>query len=251
MRNWTGFFGRSSESVDAGADVPEPPPKETLAEPASQSRLDVGSAVQGSEPQIPTPAQVDAPATILTQPGDTSPLLFAPAESGSKDRPEGNKVDQTPASAGVDTSPTPLQGAADKGDDTGPSKASLFDLPSPTRSPPPPFTEFDGVPEDLAAGEAPAEEDPVTQDEALIEPTEEQKVAEEKRTAFLMTQVEELEGSRADLVGKLDKEDDPDSSPAKAIQSDLEDTEKTLNDVKTRIAKKKFSGESPLFLVHR
>ena len=251
LRSLTGFWTRSRHSVD-DADAPEPPPKETPGEPAGQSKLDVGSAAQGPELQIPTPTQVDPPASILTQPGDAPPLLLAPVDpepEQQQEQPQASKPDQTPASAGVDSSPAPLQGEADKGDTAGPSKGSLFDLPSPSRSPPPPFTEFAGVPEGPAAGETPAEDDPVTQDEPPTELTEEQKAAEDKRIAFLLTQVQELERSRADLQAKLDKEDDPTDSRAKAIESDLEDAGKTLNDVKARIVKKKFSGESFFFLV--
>ncbi|KAF8557632.1 hypothetical protein OG21DRAFT_231947 [Imleria badia] len=116
-----------------------------------------------------------------------------------------------------------------------------MDLPAPSRTPPPPFTEFAGVDEGLAAGEGPAEDDPATHDEAPTELTEEQKAAEEKRHAFLLTQVQELEGSRTKLQKTLDKEDDPAGSPANAIESDLEDGDKTMSSIKARMVKKKFS----------
>jgi DNA repair exonuclease SbcCD ATPase subunit len=135
----------------------------------------------------------------------------------------------------------PAQDEVDKKDAAGPSNASLLDVPTLTRTPPPPFTEFAGVPDGLAAGEARAGEDPLTQDEGLTELTEEQKAAEEKRITFLSSQLPTLEGASADLQTKLDKEDDPVGSPANAIESDLEDAAKTATDIKARIAKKKFS----------
>lgn len=272
-RGWTGLttsWTRSKLKNTVDADAPEVPPKDSQGESVEQSKPDVGGAVQNPEPQLPTPAQVDPPANILTQPGDTSPLLLKPAESEPKqqqEQPKTSKPDQTPADdAGVDTSPAPPQDGADKGDPAEPSK-TLFDLPSPSRTPPPPFTEFAGVledpaagegppftefagvPEGPAAGEGPAEQDPVAQDEAPAELTEEQKAAQEKRIAFLTIQAQELEGSRADLQKRLDKEDDSRSRPAKAIESDLEDAEKTLSAVKARIAKNKFSGKSSPILV--
>lgn len=230
-------------------DTPEVPPKETQAEPIDRDKLDVGGAAQGSEPRLPTPAQVDPPANILTQPGDTTPLLFKPAEpepGQQQEQPQTSKPDQTPASSGgVDSTPPP-QGGADKGGTEEPRKTSLFSLPSPSRTPPPPFSEFAGDP---AVEEALAEQDPATQDEAPTELTKEQQAAEDKRIVFLTTQVLELEGSRADLRKKLDEQDDSKSRPAKAIQSDLEDTEKMLNAINARIVKKKFSGESSTIYV--
>ena len=236
-----------------GADAPKPPPKETQEEPVDQRKPDVGGADQGSEPQIFTPAQQDPPASILTQPGDAPPLLLAPEPDlkQQKEEPQTSKPDQKPASSvGVDSIPAPPQGGAAKGVTAQRSRTSLLDLPSPSRSPPPPFTEF-AVPEGpvAAVGEGPAEEEPVTQDEVPIELTKEQQVAEEKRIAFLLTQVQELQGSRGDLQKKLDRVDNPASSSAKAIESDLEDEEKTLSSIKARMVKKKFSGESSCFLV--
>ena len=271
-----------------GAGAPKPPPVETQEETVDQRKPDVGGADQGSEPQIFTPAQQDPPASILTQPGDALPLLFRsePQSEQQQEQPQTSQPVQTPApSAGVDSSPAPPQGGADKGDTSGPRQASLIDLfsptrmpppssagvllqggankgdtaglrklslfglPSPTRTPPPAFTEFAGVPEGPATGEGPAEEDPITQDEAPTELTEEQIAAEEKRKAFLLAQVQELERSRGDLRKKLDREDDPAGSPANDIESDLEDTNKTLNSIKARMAKKKFSGESPSYFL--
>ena len=245
LRSW--FLGRSKNSAEAEAEAPAPPPKETSAEPAGQSKLDAGGTVQAPEPQIPSPAQVDPPASILTQPGDTSSLLLAmqsPQPKQQQVQGEASIPDPPPASAGVDSSPALPLGQADK-KDTGPLRtASLFGLPSPTRSPPPPFTEFAGDPEGPAAGGAAhAEEDPATQDEAPTELTGEQKAAEEKRLAFLSSQVKELERSRADLQRRLDNEDEPTHKRAKDIKSDLEDTEKTLGGIEVRLAKKKFSGE--------
>ncbi|KAH0827994.1 hypothetical protein J3R83DRAFT_3637 [Lanmaoa asiatica] len=249
---WTGFsWARSRHENPVDADAPGTPVKETQGESVDEGKPDVGGVVQGFEPQIPTPAQVDPPANILTQPEDTPPPLFIPGKPEPKpeqqqEQPQANKPDQIPTDdAGVDSSPSPLQGGADKGDTAGPSKTSLFDSPSPTRTPPPPFSEFAGVPEGPAAGEAPVEQDPVTQDEALTQLTEEQKAVEEKRLAFLLTRVQELEESRADLQRKLDKMGDPKSRPAKTIESDLENMEKTLNAVKARMTKTKFFKPPP------
>lgn len=246
-RGWS-FWGSSKPKNSIDPNAPALPPKETRAEPVGQAKSDVGSVVQVSEPKASTPAEVDPPASILTHPGDTPPLLLIsdPVPEQPKEEPETSKVDQPPASAGVDSSPAPPQGWEDKKDSAGPSNASLLDLPAPSRTPPPPFTEFAGV-EEVAAGEGPAEEDPATHDEAPTELTPEQKVAEDKRLAFLLTQVQELEGSRAGLQKSLDKEDDPTGSPANAIESDLEDVDKTLSSVKARMAKKNFSGASSLF----
>ena len=245
--SWTSWArSRLKESVDV--NVPEPLPKETREEHVGQGKSDVGSAVQGSEPQTSTPAQVDPPSSILTHPGDVTPLLLA-SEPVQQQQTHPSKPDQPPAYAGADSSPAPPQARADLGDTVEVSKISPLDIPSSTRTPPPPFTEFAGVPEGFAAGEGPAQEDPVTQDEAPTELTKEQKAAEEKRIAFLMTQVQELEGSRSSLQKKLDKEDDPVGSPANALESDLEDAETTLNSIKARMQKKKFSGESSLVLV--
>lgn len=256
---WTSWSrSKLSQSVDVKA--PELPPKETRGEPV------VGSAAQGPEPQVCTPTQVDTPPSIWAQPGYTRPLLlasesepvqkkeqpgytpplllasgFEPAQK--QEQPQESKPEPPPASAGVDQSPVPAQDEVDKKDAAGPSNASLLDVPTPTRTPPPPFTKFAGVPDGLAAGEGPAGEDPLTQDEGLTELTKEQKAAEEKRITFLSSQLPTLEGASADLQTKLDKEDDPVGSPANAIESDLEDAAKTATDIKARIAKKKFSGK--------
>lgn len=249
-RSWTSFaapWTRSNLKHTAHGDPPEGPPKEIQGEPVDQGKSDVGDGVRGSEPPLPTPAQVDPPSNILTQSGDTPPLLLKPTEpepEQQQEQPQSNKPDQTPADgAGIDRSPAPPQGGTNTGHNAEPSKTSLFDLPSPSRTPPPPFSEFAGVPDGPAAGEAPAEQDPVTQDEAPTELTAEQKVAEEKRSAFLLIQVQELEESRAELQRKLD-DDDSKSDPAQAIESDLEDAEKTLSAAKARMLKKKFSGKS-------
>ncbi|KAG8214058.1 hypothetical protein J3R82DRAFT_10815 [Butyriboletus roseoflavus] len=243
-RGWTGFTPSWTRPKPKGlvdVDAPEGPPKDTQEGPADQGKPDVGGAVQGSEPQLPTPAQVDPPANILTQSGGTPPLLLKPEPEQRQEQHQTSKPDQIPTDdAGIDSSPTPLQGGTDKRDNADPSRTSPFDIPSPSRTPPPPFTEFAGVPEGPAAGEGPAEQDPVTQDEAPTELTKEQKAAEEKRTAFLVTQAQELEKSRAKLQARLD-DDDSKSRSGQAIESDLEDQEKTLIDVKARIAKKKFS----------
>ena len=239
LRSWTGFFSRPKQDADA----PEPPPKETSGDSADKGKLVVGGAASGTEPQIPTPAQVDPPANILTQPGIKSPLLLARVDPPKdQEQPKTSKVDQPPPSAGVDMTP-PLQGGAGTGNTAGLRKGSLFDLPSPSRSPPPPFTEF-AVPEGEIVEETrtPAQGDPVIQDEPPTELTAEQKAAEEKRMAFLLTQMQDLERSLADLQGKLDMEDD--ENVAKSIKSDFEDEGKTLKDVKARMARKKFSGKS-------
>ncbi|KAG9316749.1 hypothetical protein JVU11DRAFT_2810 [Chiua virens] len=252
-RNWAELatWGRSRVKQATEVSAPAPPLKESREELVEQSKSDVGITGQVSEPPISTPAHVDPPVNILTQPGDAPPLLLTTEELRPGDQegqPLTSKPELTPIfSAGVDTSPGQLQGEADKGDNTGPTrKDSLFNVPTPTRTPPPPFTEFAGVPEGPAAGEAPAEEDPSTHDEAETELTKEQKVAEEKRQAFLMMQASELEKSRADLQKKL-ANDDPSGSKAKALESDIEDAGKTLNSVKARMSKKKFSGESSLY----
>lgn len=241
---WSRSGSGLKQSFDV--DAPELPPKE---EPVDLRKPDVSGTVQVSEPQISTPAQVDPPVSALTEPGD-GPSLLLTTEPELKQQPQISKPDQTLApSAGLDSSPVPPLGGADRGSTAGPRKSSLFNLPSPSRSPPPPFTEFAGVPEGPAAGEGPPEEDPVTQDEVPTVLTEEQKAAEQKRIAFLSTQVRELEGSRASLREKLDNVDDPNSRPAKAIESDLEDADKKLKSINLRMEKKKFSGESSISLV--
>ncbi|KAG6375493.1 hypothetical protein JVT61DRAFT_3052 [Boletus reticuloceps] len=239
-RSWTSWV-RPGPKQSVEVTVPEPPPKETQGEPVGQSKPDAGSAVQGSEPKIPTPAQVDPSSSILTQPGDPSPLLLSLNRNHSSNK-------NNPKSVHLD---------ADKKAGGEASRTSPLDLLTPSGSPPPPFTEFAGVPEGLAAGEGPVGQDPATQDEAPTELTQEQKAAEEKRIAFLMIQVQELEGSRVKLEKTLDKEDDPAGSPANAIVSDLEDEAKMISSIKARIAKKKFS-EPPLnppineiFLTHK
>lgn len=234
------------------------PPTSILTQPGDALpllfRSEPQSEQQQEQPQTSKPVQTPGPSAGV----DSSP---APpqggADKGDTSGPrQASLIDlfsptrtPPPSSAGVDSSAVPLQGGANKGDTAGLRKLSLFGLPSPTRTPPPAFTEFAGVPEGPAAGEGPAEEDPITQDEAPTELTEEQIAAEEKRKAFLLAQVQELERSRGDLRKKLDREDDPAGSPANDIESDLEDTNKTLNSIKARMAKKKFSGESPSYFL--
>jgi hypothetical protein len=214
-----------------------------------QGKVDKGDT---AGPRQTSLFDLSPPTRMPPQGRDALPLLFTsePQSEQQQAQPQTSQPDQAPRpSVVVDSSAAPPQGRADNGDTVGPRKASLFSLPSPSRTPPPPFTEFAGVPEGPAAGEGPAEEYPVTQDEAPTELTKEQIAAEEKRMAFLLTQVQELEGSRGDLRKKLDREDDPASGPAKAIESDLEDADKTLSSIKARMVKKKFSGESPHFLI--
>ncbi|KAG6373970.1 hypothetical protein JVT61DRAFT_6137 [Boletus reticuloceps] len=221
MRGWTSWVRPGSkQSVDV--TVPEPPPKETQGEPVGQSKPDAGSAVQGSEPKIPTPAQVDPLSSILTQPGDPS-LLLLKSEPQPQQQQEQSQIStsgQVPASAGVDSSPVPPQGA-DKRDGGEATRTSPLDLLSHR----------------------------LTTSSIYRICWQEQQAAEEKCIAFLMIQVQELEGLCTKLEKTLDKEDDLASGPANAIVSDLEDEAKMISSIEARIVKKKFSGGSSLFLV--
>jgi hypothetical protein len=113
----------------------------------------------------------------------------------------------------------------------------LFDVGAGRRTPPPAFTEIAGVNE-VSVSDAPKDEDPVTQDEEPTVLTDEQKAAEEKRRAFLMTQVKELQDERDRLQAVLTAKG---KSSNATMKSKLEETEKTLSAVRARITKTIFS----------
>ncbi|KAF9227211.1 hypothetical protein BS17DRAFT_453407 [Gyrodon lividus] len=139
----------------------------------------------------------------------------------------------------VDASLVPPQTGTDKGAVLGPSRNSFLDANPPICTPPPLFTEFAGVGE-VSAGEGPTNKEPVMQDEQPTELTEEQKAAEAKRQAFLMKYLTELEDIRERLQGELEATKDK-TTKKNTVKSKLEDTEKSLSGVKTRMSKKAFS----------
>ncbi|KAF8843039.1 hypothetical protein BDN67DRAFT_255390 [Paxillus ammoniavirescens] len=249
------WAGSKLKHLVAG-DAPEVPPKTDTtkvepvvggeAEPASGTPHGDGAARE-SEPQMPTPAQVDAPPSVLNQPTDPGATSAAAAADTKHPPQTTTQLETTPVdSANVDASPVPPQTGVDSGACSG---DPLVDAGTSCRAPPPPFTEIPGVGEVTVSGEGPKHEDPVTQDQQPTELTKEQRAAEAKRQAFLMTQIKELEGERNRLQGNLDPKNKPSGKAAADIKSNLAETEKSLSAVKARISKVIFSEPPTNFLI--